>query len=168
MIAGRRCRPIWPSSLQDVIVASGLLDIGSLPGIDLYTKWAPLADGGVAAVRDWVRVHPDAAVVVFDTLDDVLGATREGRLSAADAAAFARLVKVTWDCRLALFAFRRLSFAPTATQRATMMDQLAQAASVHIGVVHARLTHHLARTLGHLWAGTALDDDLRYPKEDGG
>ena len=48
-------------------------------GLDYETEWDPLADGGVAAIREWIDRRPDARLIVIDILKRVRSREQSGR-----------------------------------------------------------------------------------------
>jgi hypothetical protein len=83
-----------------------------LPGIEVHRAWPMLSDGGLERIRDWLRAHRDAGLIAVDCLDDLIGTSTEGLLSAPDVAAFGQLAKLAWDRRLAVFRSAALPLRP--------------------------------------------------------
>ncbi|MGE0244548.1 MAG: AAA family ATPase [Pyrinomonadaceae bacterium] len=71
---------------------NGVLNGGPVPaGLDVATEWRRIDDGGLDDIEGWLQNHPDARLVVVDTLKRVRPPERPGRIYNDDYDAIAPL-----------------------------------------------------------------------------
>ncbi|KXK06600.1 MAG: hypothetical protein UZ17_ACD001000405 [Acidobacteria bacterium OLB17] len=71
---------------------NGVLNGGTVPaGLDVATEWRRIDDGGLDDIEGWLKDHPEARLVVVDTLKRVRPPERPGRIYNDDYDAIAPL-----------------------------------------------------------------------------
>ncbi|MEQ1642151.1 MAG: AAA family ATPase [Pyrinomonadaceae bacterium] len=70
----------------------GVLKGGTVPtGLDVATEWRRVDEGGLDDIEGWLKSHPDARLIVVDTLKRIRPPERPGRLYDGDYNAVAPL-----------------------------------------------------------------------------
>jgi hypothetical protein len=65
--------------LQDRLKVLGAMDLPGVERLTLETEWPRVNEGGAEEVEDWIRAHPQARLIVVDTLMRMKPQSKPGR-----------------------------------------------------------------------------------------